>query len=136
MENCGSHEYIGFTRTTLSRRITMHLQNGALSSHATSSHGESVNREQIVSNIKIIRQEHDINRLMILEALYIKEFNPKINRQHTGKSRTLYLLGNDDNNYHPTHLINSNNQRTAADLDSEQPPQPTVAQTPSQSTQQ
>ena len=32
-ENCGFHKYIGKTQTTLSRRLTMHLQQGAIKHH-------------------------------------------------------------------------------------------------------
>ena len=77
--------YIGYTRTTLSRRLTMHLQSGAPLKHSQDFHNSTLNREQMVSNMSIIRQENDFNRLEIMEALYIKYTKPEINLQTTGR---------------------------------------------------
>ena len=60
---------IGYTRTTLSRRITMHLQSGAPLKHSQDFHSSTLNREQMVSNTSIIRQENDFNRLEIMESI-------------------------------------------------------------------
>ena len=96
--DCEPQAYIGYTRTTLSHRLTMHLQSGALLKHS-----------QMVSNTSIIRQENDLNRLEIMEALYIKYTKPEINLQTTGRGRTLRLLGDNELSYatnshirHPT----------------------------------
>ena len=85
--------YIGYIRTTLSCRITMHLQGSAPFNHAREVHNCTLNREQMVNNTEIIRQENDFNRLEILEELYIKSMKPEINMQTTGRGRTLRLLG-------------------------------------------
>ena len=87
--DCEPEAYIGYTRTTLSRRITMHLQSGAPLKHSQDFHNSTLNREQMVSNTSIIRQENDFNRLEIMEALYIKYTKPEINLQTTGRGRTL-----------------------------------------------
>ena len=71
----------------------MHLQSGAPLKHSQDFHSSTLNREQMVSNTSIIRQENDFNRLEIMEALYIKYTKPAINLQTTGKGRTLRLLG-------------------------------------------
>ena len=63
--DCEPQAYIGYTRTTLSRRITMHLQSGAPLKHSQDFHSSTLNREQMVSNMSIIRQENDFNRLEI-----------------------------------------------------------------------
>ena len=94
--DCEPQAYIGYTRTTLSRRITMHLQSGAPLKHSQDFHNSTLNREQMVSNTSIIRQENDFNRLEIMEALYIKYTKPEINLQITGMGRTLRLLGDKD----------------------------------------
>ena len=91
--DCEPQAYIGYTRTTLSRRITMHLQSGAPLKHSQDFHSSTLNRKQMVSNTSIIRQENDFNRLEIMEALYIKYTKPEINLQTTGMGRTLRLLG-------------------------------------------
>ena len=67
--DCEPQAYIGYTRTTLSRRITMHLQSGAPLKHSQDFHNSTLNREQMVSNTSIIRRENDFNRLEIMEAL-------------------------------------------------------------------
>ena len=98
--DCEPQAYIGYTRTTLSRRITM-LE------HSQDFHSSTLNREQMVSNTSIIRQENDFNRLEIMETLYIKYTKPEINLQTTGMGRTLRLLGDKDmchtTNYHIRH---------------------------------
>ena len=97
--DCEPQAYIGYTRTTLSRRITMHLQSGAPLKHSQDFHSSTLNREQMVSNTSIIRQENDFNRLEIMEALYIKYTKPEINLQTTGRGRTLRLLGDNELSY-------------------------------------
>ena len=52
--DCEPQAYIGYTRTTLSRRITMHLQSGAPLKHSQDFHSSTLNREQMVSNTRII----------------------------------------------------------------------------------
>ena len=107
--DCEPQSYIGYSRTTLSCRITMHLQSGAPLKHSQDFHNSTLNREQMVSNTSIIRQENDFNRLEILEVLYIKYTKPEINLQTTGRGRTLRLLGDNELSYatnpygrHPT----------------------------------
>ena len=107
--DCEPQGYIGYTRTTLSRRITMHLQSGAPLKHSQDFHSSTLNREQMVSNTSIIRQENDFNRLEIMEALYIKYTKPEINLQITGMGRTLRLLGDKDT----CHTTNSHIQHPA-----------------------
>ena len=63
--------YIGHTTTSLSRIITMHLQQGDLMKHmAASHHLEHLTRQMIV-NIEILAEESDPRRLKILEAILI-----------------------------------------------------------------
>ena len=85
--------YIGMTTTTLSRRLTMHLQSGGPSKHMSEHHNQPITRQLLVDNTKILHQENDYNRLQIKEALLIKNKRPYINNQCTGTCRTLMLLG-------------------------------------------
>ena len=107
--DCEPQAYIGYTHTTLSRRITMHLQSGAPLKHSQDFHNSTLNREQMVSSTSVIRQENDFNRLEIMEALYIKYTKPEINLQITGMGRTLRLLGDKDT----CHTTNSRIQHPA-----------------------
>ena len=84
--------YIGFTTTTLSRRLTMHLQHGAIKQHHAQKHSEPITRNIIVNNTKILRSESDCNRLQIFESLYIYAKKPIINNQCTGTERTVKLF--------------------------------------------
>ena len=73
--------YVGMTTTTLSRRLTLHLQHGGPKEHLRNDHRRSLDRETIVNQTQIIATEKDPHRLAILEAIIIKELQPSINRQ-------------------------------------------------------
>ena len=88
--------YSGLTRCTLSRRLSYHLQNGAIKEHAKK-HTEKITREEIVKFTEIRYRENDIQRLEILEALIILDEDPEINHQDTGKTKILKLYGNGQN---------------------------------------
>ena len=83
-EDCGPHttSYIGMTRTRLTRRLSYHLQSGAIKRHYQEIHGLRLTREQLVSGTEILDYETNPGRLAILEALYIKEEKPGINLQY------------------------------------------------------
>ena len=84
--------YIGYTQCTLSRRLTNHLQSGAIASHFMDVHNRKISRTCIVENTNILRKINDFNRLTIGEALLIKLKKAQINRQDTGRTRTLKLF--------------------------------------------
>ena len=69
----------------------MHLQHGAIQQHTTNKHNETLTRDTLVNNTKIVLTETDYYRLNILEALLIQTNNPLINKQHTGEQRILKL---------------------------------------------
>ena len=73
--------YIGYTTTSLSRRLTMHLQTGAPKQHMATTHNTRLTRSILVDNTTIIARCHDVNRLRVLEAVYIRDKDPTINRQ-------------------------------------------------------
>ena len=74
-------DYIGLTTTTLSRRLTMHLQNGAPSEHMLQVHKKHITRKDLTENTMILRNMHDKRRLPVLEALLIREKQPHLNKQ-------------------------------------------------------
>lgn len=86
-------KYIGVTCTTLSRRLTMHLSNGAILKHTKNDHDTQLTREMLTECTKIKYSDPSINRLEIIEAIFIMKEQPAINRQDTGRQRTLHLLG-------------------------------------------
>jgi len=87
-----NNKYIGYTECTLSRRLSYHLQNGALVKHSMSKHKKKVNRDTAEQQTKIRYKENDHNRLEILEALMILYEKPEINKQDTGRKRILTLF--------------------------------------------
>ena len=84
--------YVGNTATTFSRRLTMHLANGAIKHHMASEHNTILTRDQLTENTAIVKRVPDINRLQIAEAILIMITKPIINRQDTGLSGTLRLF--------------------------------------------
>ena len=85
--------YDGLTTCTISRRLSNHLQKGAILLHCLEEHGRKITRKQLEDGISIRYKEHDINRLTILESLIIGEEDPLLNKQDTGKQRILKLYG-------------------------------------------
>ena len=85
--------YSGLTTCTLSKRLTFHIQNGAIRKHYESCHGRNITRAEIVAMTKARCYERDVRRLEILEALIIQREDPEINRQDTGKCKVLKLYG-------------------------------------------
>ena len=77
-----SQSYIGMTTTKLSRRLTLHLSGGAIKRHHEDVHQSSLTRKDLEEGIDILQTETDSKRLLILEALFIKDKNPSINRQN------------------------------------------------------
>ncbi|MPC99958.1 hypothetical protein E2C01_095405 [Portunus trituberculatus] len=52
--------YIGFTATGLSKRITAHLQDGAIRRHYMNEHGLILKRHHLESNTTILAKEDSI----------------------------------------------------------------------------
>ena len=73
--------YVGMTSTSLSRRITMHLQNGGPKAHTEKFHSSPLTRKDMTDNIRILTATSDKRRLPVLEAVLIREFDPQINSQ-------------------------------------------------------
>jgi len=78
---CDNSSYIGMTTTSLSRRLTMHLRDGAINDHITTKHGRSLTRQDLDNNTTIIKTCNTRRRLQIIEALTIRERNPELNKQ-------------------------------------------------------
>ena len=84
--------YIGFTTCTVSRRLSLHLQNGAIKLHSINIHKEKMSRVRIVENTKVKYREQNQLRLEVLESILILFEKPEINKQETGKQRKLSLF--------------------------------------------
>ena len=74
--------YVGLTTTSLSRRLTCHLQSGAPRDHALEAHNTPLTRSELVNNTEILAKETCKLKLQVKEAVYIKELNPTLNIQN------------------------------------------------------
>ena len=87
-QNC---KYIGLTTTSLSRRITMHVQSGGPKMHTETYHEQRLTRKQMVENTTILDRCKNPRKLQVLEAIYIRDHDPTINRQVNARGTlTLY----------------------------------------------
>ena len=73
--------YIGCTTTSLSRRLTMHGQNGSSYKHLYDAHHCKPTRELLTENTTIIARDVNRYRLGIKEALLIIHNAPSLNVQ-------------------------------------------------------
>ena len=108
--------YSGFTTCLISRRLSFHLQNGAIKKHYEEKHGRNITREEIVACTKARYYERDTRRLEILESLIIRFEDPELNRQGTGKRRVLKLFGTK-----VSTILPPNNQVSQSDTVIDQP---------------
>ena len=84
-------QYIGFTQTTLSQRLTFHRQNGSIYSHFKEHHHIKPTREQLTNNTNIISRGNDRLRLAIKESLLILDKKMEINKQYDNFTNILKL---------------------------------------------
>ena len=87
-----NNRYLGFTTCTVSKRLSFHLQTGAILKHSIESHGRKIDRKTAEQCLKIRYKENNQERLEILEAIMIMVEKPEINKQDTGKKRILKLF--------------------------------------------
>ena len=70
----------------------MHSGNGAVKDRFQQTHDMTLTGINIVEFIKITRRESDTTRLQIAEAVIILSDDPLMNKQDSGKTRTLKLF--------------------------------------------
>ena len=87
LEDCISKDkestsYIGYTTTTLSRRLTCHLsQQSSIYKHLTQHNCPPSNFRKIMTdNTNILHSSNNKKKLQIIEAIYIKTTQPTINK--------------------------------------------------------
>ena len=73
--------YIGHTTTSLSRRLTCHLQSGTPLQHMQDAHGRKLTRSDLTTNTTIIAHEDNRRKLQITEAVLIRINKPLMNTQ-------------------------------------------------------
>ena len=85
--------YVGLTTTSLSRRITMHLQTGGPKTHTEKYHDSPLTRQDMTENTQILTKTSDRRRLPVLEAVFIRELDPQINLQVNSRGTLLLYDG-------------------------------------------
>ena len=73
-----THSYIGMTTTKLSKRLSVHLQEGNFNQHYTKTHGELL-KPTLLQATSIIDRNSDRRRLHLKEALHILWLKPSLN---------------------------------------------------------
>ena len=110
------------TQTTLSRRLTMHLQTGSIKQHHLISHETNLDRQSLVNNTSILTKASNKQELAIKEAILILNRNPMINRQFNQFDNTLKLHHSKTNHHHQqtstSQNVNNNNNVTASPTES------------------
>ena len=79
--------YIGSTITTLSKRITAHLQDGAIKRHHLDQHGTAPTRKHLEESTEVLQKEPDRKRIRMAEQVFIHMLKPSINIQLLPGSR-------------------------------------------------
>ena len=99
------------TTTTLSRRLTLHKQEGAIKNHLLEQHHMTLDREILNNNTSILYYNNDFYKLKLAESILIDKLKPSINIQQklfnilpTKK----YLLNNNNNNNNMPNITNNN----------------------------
>ena len=81
--------------------------------HALEKHGRKITRQEIVAMTKPRYFQNDVKRLETLEALIISKEDPLLNRQDTGKTRTLRLYGIGRREFKPSNNVSNNTEANA-----------------------
>ena len=81
--------------------------------HALEKHGRKITRQEIVAMTKPRYFQNDVKRLETLEALIISKEDPLINRQDTGKTRTLKLYGIGRRVFNQSNYVSNNTEPNA-----------------------
>ena len=96
-DSCLNSTYIGKTVTSLSRRLTCHItdKNSSINIHLDTHKEKDIPlRKILVDNTEIVFQTNDQRRLLIVEALNIKQKNPTINKINFKRSDNVLLVFN------------------------------------------
>ena len=73
--------YVRLTLTTLSRRLTMNLSDtSSMAQNLKKRCPKTEYRKILTENTTILEQQNNMQKLQILEALYIRNIQPKLNR--------------------------------------------------------
>lgn len=90
---CNSTTYVGYTTCTLQERFRTHAQNGSIISHQRETHNRSrVPRDELLKDVKVVARCNERRRLVMTEAMVIKQENPGLNSQAEGCDKLLKIF--------------------------------------------
>ena len=106
--------YIGMTTTTLSKRLSCHLLEGAIKQHFENAHNRKITRKEIVTSTEVIDRAQDVRRLRYLEALHIIKRKPSLNTTQEAKDlptiREMQLVYHQQQRQQPLQQPNQEHQ--------------------------
>ena len=70
--------YIGQTQNSSSRRMTEHLQNGAMKCQKRNIHRNILTRLEIIKNVSCTKNSDNVNKQNVYEALIILKERPTL----------------------------------------------------------
>jgi len=106
-----NNTYIGMTTTTLTRRLTMHKQDGAIKNHFQTTHNTPIERTHLDNNTRIIYKNHNFKLLQIAEAILIDKKQPTLNTQQQPQTilptRKIINIQQNNENINSNHITHA-----------------------------
>ena len=87
--NVASTDYIGHTTVTIKERFKQHA---SIKKHYRITHNRNITGSEMLENVSILARAQNKQDLIIMEALYIKEYQPSINTQADDFNRILKIF--------------------------------------------
>ena len=86
--------YIGLTSSTLSRKLTLQLSHTSSIAQLFKEYSCPTNefRKILTENTTTLEQQNNQQKLQILDALYIRNLQPKLNRINFETSANVYIF--------------------------------------------
>ena len=82
--------YIGYTACALSERFAQHA---SVKKHLSEAHGLTrVGRRKLLESVRVLSHNNDRRRLIMTEAMIIKENRPQLNSQEEGSIRIIKIF--------------------------------------------
>ena len=86
-------QYIGYTTCTLEERFRTHTQIGSIKNHLSTIHNiKRIPKKELLDTTKVLRGCQSKRKLIITEALVIKELKPSLNSQEEGCEKIIKIF--------------------------------------------
>ena len=93
-EGCNAPKYIGYTTCTLYNRFGSHTQSGSIMRHLREQHSVTgtIYRRKLLQSVKVLKSEENKQKLILTEAVLIKDLRPTLNSQEEGADKILNIF--------------------------------------------